>query len=131
MIFWIENFPPQDKFCITYSTSISFACFQPKAKSYIFFTVTAWLYRALIKYWARFSAGRKPFLYINSVPWCPAERCRGPVWATEEDARITKAGKLLRATAMDELPQLLSILRGDMSFVGPRVTIDLDTSLGK
>lgn len=49
-----------------------------------------------------------------------AERYSGPVWATEHDPRVTKVGKILRATAMDELPQLLSILKGDMSFVGPR-----------
>ena len=38
----------------------------------------------------------------------------------ENDPRVTKVGKILRATAMDELPQLINILRGDMSFVGPR-----------
>jgi len=38
----------------------------------------------------------------------------------EEDSRVTKVGKILRATAMDELPQLINILKGDMSFVGPK-----------
>ena len=38
----------------------------------------------------------------------------------ENDPRVTKVGKVLRATAMDELPQLINILQGDMSFVGPR-----------
>jgi lipopolysaccharide/colanic/teichoic acid biosynthesis glycosyltransferase len=49
-----------------------------------------------------------------------AEKDVGPVQAKENDPRVTKVGKILRATAMDELPQLINILKGDMSFVGPR-----------
>jgi len=49
-----------------------------------------------------------------------ADRLFGPRQAEEDDPRITRIGKLLRATALDELPQLWSIFVGDMSFVGPR-----------
>jgi exopolysaccharide biosynthesis polyprenyl glycosylphosphotransferase len=44
----------------------------------------------------------------------------GAVWASENDPRITKTGKLMRKTRLDELPQLVNVLRGDMSIVGPR-----------
>ena len=49
-----------------------------------------------------------------------AEAGVGPVQAVEHDPRVTRIGRLMRATAMDELPQLRNIFRGDMSFVGPR-----------
>ena len=49
-----------------------------------------------------------------------ADKHYGPLQAKENDHRITGVGKILRITAMDELPQLFNILKGDMSFVGPR-----------
>ncbi|MGF9965817.1 sugar transferase [Bacillus rhizoplanae] len=44
----------------------------------------------------------------------------GPQWASQNDERITKMGQFIRKTRIDELPQLINILKGDMSFVGPR-----------
>ena len=49
-----------------------------------------------------------------------AEKISGPVWSTKDDPRITGFGKILRKVRIDEIPQALNILRGDMSFVGPR-----------
>lgn len=45
---------------------------------------------------------------------------RGPVWAAHGDPRITRVGSFIRLVRIDELPQLLNILRGEMSFIGPR-----------
>ena len=49
-----------------------------------------------------------------------AEKMTGPVWAKKNDPRITRIGAFLRATRIDEIPQLFNILMGDMSIVGPR-----------
>ncbi len=51
---------------------------------------------------------------------CDAERETGPIWASDHDARCTRIGDWLRHANIDELPQLINVLRGEMSLVGPR-----------
>ncbi len=49
-----------------------------------------------------------------------AEADTGATWATDDDPRITRVGKFLRSSRLDEIPQLWCVLKGDMHFVGPR-----------
>jgi lipopolysaccharide/colanic/teichoic acid biosynthesis glycosyltransferase len=69
----------------------------------------------------RVGKGGRAFRVLKFRSMIPnAEAVSGALQASERDPRTTRIGRILRATAMDELPQLLSIFRGDMSFVGPR-----------
>jgi len=49
-----------------------------------------------------------------------AERVTGPIWASKDDPRVTRVGRVLRKTRLDEVPQMFNVLVGDMSFIGPR-----------
>lgn len=49
-----------------------------------------------------------------------AEKLSGPVWSDEDDPRITRVGRIIRKLRLDEIPQMYNVLRGEMSFVGPR-----------
>jgi lipopolysaccharide/colanic/teichoic acid biosynthesis glycosyltransferase len=63
----------------------------------------------------------KPFQVIKFRTMVPdAEAKVGAVWANPDDPRITRLGRVLRSTRLDELPQFINVLRGDMSLVGPR-----------
>lgn len=64
--------------------------------------------------------GRPFTLYKFRSMRTDAETRSGPVWATENDPRITRVGRFIRKTRLDELPQLFNVLAGTMSLVGPR-----------
>jgi lipopolysaccharide/colanic/teichoic acid biosynthesis glycosyltransferase len=65
--------------------------------------------------------GGRPFtIYKFRTMWVDAERATGAVWATQNDPRITPVGRFLRQYRLDEIPQLLNVMRGEMNIVGPR-----------
>ena len=81
----------------------------------------------------RVGEGGRPFTVVKFRSMIPdAERDVGPLQRRAVDPRVTRVGRLLRTTAMDELPQLVSIVRGEVSFVGPRALrpeeIDADSA---
>ena len=65
--------------------------------------------------------GGQPFtIYKFRTMRVDAEQLSGAVWAQEQDPRVTPLGRVLRQYRLDELPQLLNVLRGEMNIVGPR-----------
>ena len=68
----------------------------------------------------RVGLGGLPFTLLKFRSMRTDAEMRGPAWATQKDPRVTRVGSFLRRTRIDELPQLINILRGTMSFIGPR-----------
>ena len=64
--------------------------------------------------------GRVFYLYKFRTMIQQAEKKTGPVWTAEKDPRVTAVGRILRRTSLDELPQLINVIKGEMSLVGPR-----------
>ena len=62
----------------------------------------------------------KIFTILKFRTMVPDAHRKGPSWTAAKDPRVTRVGRLLRRTALDELPEVLSICNGDMSLVGPR-----------
>ncbi len=63
----------------------------------------------------------RPFRILKfRTMYTDAEKHTGPVWSTKDDPRITRVGKFVRKVRLDEIPQAYNVLKGDMSFVGPR-----------
>lgn len=69
---------------------------------------------------ARVGQGGRTFTLYKFRSMQPDAEPNGSVWARPNDPRVTRIGRILRRTRLDELPQIYNILRGDMSFVGPR-----------
>jgi len=71
---------------------------------------------------SRVSGGREDVftMYKLRTMYIDAEERSGPVWASDNDPRITRVGRILRKLRLDELPQFYNVLKGDMSLVGPR-----------
>lgn len=64
--------------------------------------------------------GKVFFCYKFRTMRADAEADTGPTWAGDDDPRITKIGRILRSSRLDEIPQLWNVFKGDMGFVGPR-----------
>ncbi|MDA5193577.1 TIGR03013 family XrtA/PEP-CTERM system glycosyltransferase [Govanella unica] len=68
----------------------------------------------------RVGQGGKPFMVMKFRSMRTDAEKNGPQWAQKNDARVTPVGQFIRASRIDEIPQIFNVLKGDMSFVGPR-----------
>ena len=74
----------------------------------------------------RLGRGQKEFTVFKFRTMCDHAFEKGGVASSESDNRITKVGKFLRKTSLDEFPQMFNILKGDMSIIGPRPILDFE-----
>jgi sugar transferase (PEP-CTERM system associated) len=85
--------------------------------------LAVWLFcgrRAVLYRQERVGQHGRPFTLYKFRSMRLDAEADGPVWARQQDDRVTPVGRIIRLTRLDELPQLWNVLRGDMSFVGPR-----------
>ncbi len=68
----------------------------------------------------RVGLGGRRFVLLKFRSMNSNAEARGPAWAQQRDPRVTRVGSFMRRTRIDELPQLINVLRGEMSFIGPR-----------
>jgi lipopolysaccharide/colanic/teichoic acid biosynthesis glycosyltransferase len=68
----------------------------------------------------RIGKNGRVFILYKFRTMIPEAESDGPKWAEEQDERVTIIGRFLRRTHLDELPQLINVIKGDLSFVGPR-----------
>jgi len=68
----------------------------------------------------RIGRGGKPFQLMKFRTMVPEAEADGPQWADEDDGRVTRTGRIVRRLHLDEIPQAINIIRGELSFIGPR-----------
>ena len=68
----------------------------------------------------RIGMGNKPFMILKIRSMRNDAEKKGPQWANQNDPRVTKMGAFIRRTRIDELPQLINVLKGEMAIIGPR-----------
>ncbi|MCI4440798.1 sugar transferase [Tibeticola sp.] len=78
---------------------------------------------------ARIGLGGRPFQMLKFRSMVKDAAARGPYYTQGADPRITRVGRFIRRTSLDELPQLINVLKGEMSLVGPRPDLPAQQSL--
>jgi lipopolysaccharide/colanic/teichoic acid biosynthesis glycosyltransferase len=122
-----ESLPPQDPWYVSWKPRLEFLL---ALLGLVIAAPVVLLAAVLIKLTSRGPAvytqvrvgtdGRRFTIYKLRTMCHRAEAATGPIWAAPGDHRVNAIGKLLRATHLDELPQLINVLMGDMSLIGPR-----------